>query len=67
MVRPPQAPPVRRPELVRPHDTIDVVRGTGDQLIARRIELMHGANFNDPPAFEFPAYHRMMVSSWTRP
>jgi cyanobactin biosynthesis protein (PatB/AcyB/McaB family) len=41
------------------------VRGTGDQLIARRIELMHGANFNDPRAFAFPVYDRMMVSSWT--
>jgi cyanobactin biosynthesis protein (PatB/AcyB/McaB family) len=66
MLLPPQAPPVRRPEPVQPHDTIDVVRGTGDQLIARRIEIMHGANFNDPPAFELPVYDRMMVSSWSR-
>jgi cyanobactin biosynthesis protein (PatB/AcyB/McaB family) len=62
---PKQAPPVRRPELAQPHRTVNVTHGTADQLIAMRMRLMHGANFNDPASVAFPAYERMKVSSWT--
>jgi cyanobactin biosynthesis protein (PatB/AcyB/McaB family) len=62
-VLPKQSPPVRRPELVDPHRTVDVARGTPEQLIAMRMRLMHGANFNDPAPFAFPGYVRMKLSS----
>lgn len=64
MTLPKQAPPVRRPELVVPHSVVDVTHGTPQQLIAMRMRLMHGANFNDPQAFEHPSYERMRVSAW---
>jgi cyanobactin biosynthesis protein (PatB/AcyB/McaB family) len=51
VLTPIQAAPVRRPELVVPHRTVDVVHGSPEQLIAMRIRLMHGANFNDPAPF----------------
>jgi cyanobactin biosynthesis protein (PatB/AcyB/McaB family) len=62
VLSPPQAPPVRRPDLVQPHRTVDFTRGTIAQLVSVRIELMHGANFNDPAPFAFPSYERMKVS-----
>jgi cyanobactin biosynthesis protein (PatB/AcyB/McaB family) len=59
-----QAPPVRRPELVEPHRTVDVVHGTPDQLVAMRMRLTHGANFNDPAPFAWPTTQRMRASAW---
>lgn len=59
---PMQAPPVRRPELVHPHRVVDVVHGTPRQLVAMRMRLMHGANFNDPAPFTPPGPWRMRVS-----
>jgi len=63
---PPQAAPVRRPEIVHPHRVVDIVHGPGDRLVAMRIRLMHGANFNDPQYFAHPTYERMKVSCWRR-
>ncbi len=48
---PVQSPPVRRPELVHPHRTVDLVHGSPQELVALRISLMHGANYNDPQYF----------------
>ena len=62
VVLPTQAPPVRRPDLVHPHRAVDVVHGTPEQLLAMRMRLMHGANFNDPQYFEYPSFARMRVS-----
>jgi cyanobactin biosynthesis protein (PatB/AcyB/McaB family) len=45
---PPQAEPVRRPQVLPPHETVDVEHGTAEQLVDMRMELMHGANYNDP-------------------
>jgi cyanobactin biosynthesis protein (PatB/AcyB/McaB family) len=59
-----QAPPVSRPELVEPHRTVDVVHGTPDQLVAMRMRLTHGANFNDPAPFALPDSKRMRSSAW---
>lgn len=47
---PRQVPPVRRPELVQPHDTVDVVSGDPEDLFSVRLALLHGANYNDPAA-----------------
>jgi cyanobactin biosynthesis protein (PatB/AcyB/McaB family) len=64
-IHPAQVPPVRRPELVHPHQVVDVVHGTVEELIARRVRLMHGANFNDPQRFIEPSYERMKYSIQT--
>ncbi len=47
-----QAAPVRRPELVHPHRTLDVEHGTPEELFAVRMALLHGANYNDPAPFD---------------
>lgn len=62
MSLPMQVPPVRRPDLVQPHTVVDVVHGTPQQLIAMRMRLTHGANFNDPAPFELPMPWRMRAS-----
>jgi cyanobactin biosynthesis protein (PatB/AcyB/McaB family) len=60
---PKQAPPVRRPELIQPHTVIAVDHGSIEQLIKIRMDLMHGANFNDPAPFAFPIYQRAQQST----
>ncbi|WP_432020073.1 cyanobactin biosynthesis system PatB/AcyB/McaB family protein [Streptomyces sp. 1222.5] len=62
-LRPRQDPPVCRPELVRPHHLVDVEHGSPERLVRIRMNLMHGANFNDPQYFAFPSHERMKVSS----
>jgi cyanobactin biosynthesis protein (PatB/AcyB/McaB family) len=63
---PVQAPPVLRPDLVQPHRTVDATRGTAAQLISVRMDLMLGANYNDPAPMEFASCVRMKVSSAAR-
>jgi cyanobactin biosynthesis protein (PatB/AcyB/McaB family) len=62
---PKQAAPVRRPDLIHPWQTLDVARGTRDQLVNLRVALINGANYNDPAHLAFPSYERMMVSGHT--
>lgn len=57
MRMPPQVPPLRRPELVVVHRCVDITHGTPEQLVAIRLQLTHGANFNDPPYFQQPGAH----------
>lgn len=59
---PPQAAPVRRPDVIAPHTVVDVVHGDLESLIAVRIELMHGANFNDPPRYQAWSHHQLRAS-----
>jgi cyanobactin biosynthesis protein (PatB/AcyB/McaB family) len=60
---PSQAAPVKRPQLVEPHQLVDVEHGTADQLVAMRMRLMHGADFNDPAPYMSPDPYRMRVSA----
>jgi len=66
MSMPKQAPPVRRPEIVEPHRLVEVERGTPQQLLRARLLLLHGANYNDPAAWEAPSYARMRASALQR-
>jgi cyanobactin biosynthesis protein (PatB/AcyB/McaB family) len=52
MSMPNLSPPVKRPELVHPHRTVDVHHGTPAELFAIRMALIHGANYNDPASFQ---------------
>jgi cyanobactin biosynthesis protein (PatB/AcyB/McaB family) len=56
MKLPKQAAPVKRPSLIQPHTTVDVVQGKQEYLIGIRIALQSGANFNDPAPFAVPVY-----------
>jgi cyanobactin biosynthesis protein (PatB/AcyB/McaB family) len=56
------SPPVRRPDLVKPHETVDVVQGDVDSLVSIRIHLLHGANYNDPAGFQNRSFNQMKSS-----
>ncbi|MCW2305251.1 cyanobactin biosynthesis protein (PatB/AcyB/McaB family) [Rhodovulum sulfidophilum] len=62
MVLPIQSKPVIRPELVHPHETIDIMRGTPEQVMRVRLLLLGGANYNDPQYYSAPSYTRMKAS-----
>lgn len=64
---PVQAPPIKRPDLVLPHQTVDVVNGDPEDLFYARIYLLHGANYNDPAAFNHAAITQRGERSWRRP
>lgn len=55
--------PVKRPELIHPHRSVDVVNGQSEELVNIRIHLMHGANYNDPAAFAYRSYQQPKSSS----
>jgi cyanobactin biosynthesis protein (PatB/AcyB/McaB family) len=54
-----------QPEIVylQPHQVVDVTQGTISDLVAVRIKLLHGANFNDPPRYQQKTYQQMKTSS----
>jgi cyanobactin biosynthesis protein (PatB/AcyB/McaB family) len=56
---PPQYAPVKRPDLVVVHQCVDVIHGTPEQLVAIRLQLTHGANYNDPQAWVGGNYDTM--------
>jgi cyanobactin biosynthesis protein (PatB/AcyB/McaB family) len=41
-----QSPPLQQPELIEPHTCVDITHGTPEHLVAIRIDLLHGANYN---------------------
>jgi cyanobactin biosynthesis protein (PatB/AcyB/McaB family) len=49
------APPVKRPDIIYPHRCVDVINGTVEDLVGIRMDLLHGANYNDPSAFNYSA------------
>lgn len=53
-----QVPPLERRDLVRPHETVDVVNGDPEDLFWVRIYLLHGANYNDPAWFDHVVVER---------
>lgn len=56
------SPPVKRPDIIYPHQSVDVIHGTVDELISIRMKLLHGANFNDPAAFAHRSYQQIKSS-----
>lgn len=59
---PKQSPPVKRPDLIQPHEAVDVVHGDVEALVNVRMKLLHGANFNDPAAFHYRTYNQLKTS-----
>lgn len=54
--------PVKRPDLIYSHRAVDVVHGRAKDLISIRVDLLHGANYNDPPQFQNRSYRQVMSS-----
>ena len=50
---PKQSAPVKRPDLIHPHESVDVIHGRIEDLVAIRMDLLHGANYNDPAVFAY--------------
>jgi cyanobactin biosynthesis protein (PatB/AcyB/McaB family) len=69
---PKQTAPVKRPDIIAPHLAVDVIHGrpadpSNDRLsdvAVIQLQLMHGANFNDPPAFQYRSYGHVKTSFW---
>lgn len=62
MTLPKQSPPIKRPDLIQPHETVDVVNGSVEDLVAMQIRLLHGANYNAPAAFQYRTYNQLKAS-----
>jgi cyanobactin biosynthesis protein (PatB/AcyB/McaB family) len=56
------SPPVKRPDVIYPHRSVDVIHGTVDELLSIRMKLLHGANYNDPAAFANRSYQQLKSS-----
>ncbi len=59
---PKQAPPVKRGEVIAPHQAVDVIHGRVEDVIALRMDLLHGANYKDPAAFRQRSYPQLKTS-----
>jgi cyanobactin biosynthesis protein (PatB/AcyB/McaB family) len=57
---------VTRPDIVRPADAVDTVNGSEESVIAIKLDLMLGANFNDPPAWRSRGYDELRPSGWSK-
>jgi cyanobactin biosynthesis protein (PatB/AcyB/McaB family) len=66
MKLPKQCPPVKRPHFIQTHECVDVIHGRGEDLLHIRMDLMHGANYNDPAQFQYPHYSYLKMSSFGR-
>jgi len=49
---PPQVAPVRRPDVVQPHEIMDLKHGSDEELMLRLMSVVHGCNLNDPPRLD---------------
>jgi cyanobactin biosynthesis protein (PatB/AcyB/McaB family) len=56
------AAPVKRSEIIRPHECVEAAYGAAPDLVRFRLYLIHGANFNDPPGWRFPSYETLKTS-----
>ena len=65
MTFPKQVPPVKRPHFTQPALTVDVENGSANSLVHIRMDLLHGANYNDPAVFAQRSYNQVMHSAWS--
>jgi cyanobactin biosynthesis protein (PatB/AcyB/McaB family) len=62
MKLPKLSPPVKRPDLIQPHEAVDVVHGSVEELVNIRMKLLHGANYNAPAGFQHRSYNQLKFS-----
>ncbi|GAA3115353.1 hypothetical protein [Streptosporangium carneum] len=60
---PPQAAPVRRPELVQPHTTVSLTPATPEHLARVHELLAYDTNFNERQAYTPPTYQEATLSA----
>jgi cyanobactin biosynthesis protein (PatB/AcyB/McaB family) len=48
--------------LIPPDAGVELAYGAPADLVRFRMYLIHGANFNDPPAWRFPSYETLKTS-----
>lgn len=56
------SPPVKRPHFIQPALCVDVENGRPEDLVHIRMDLLHGANYNDPPAYANRSFNQVMYS-----
>lgn len=52
---PKQSAPLKHPDLIQPHWSVEVTHGSIHDLMGIRIDLLHGANYNNPAVFRSAA------------
>lgn len=57
------SPPVKRPHFIQPALCVDLENGSAEDLVSIRMDLLHAANYNDPPAFANRSFSQVMHSS----
>lgn len=57
------SPPVKRPHFVQPALCVDLEDGLPEDLVHIRMDLLHGANYNDPSAYANRSFSQVMHSS----
>jgi cyanobactin biosynthesis protein (PatB/AcyB/McaB family) len=57
------SPPVKRPFFIQPALCVDVENGSPENLVSIRMDLLHAANYNDPPAYANRSFNQVMHSS----
>nr|ANA85196.1 BisB [Prochloron sp. LV5] len=55
--------PVKRPHFIQPAQCVDIENGRLKDLLHIRLDLLHGANYNDPAAFANRSFNQVMHSS----
>ncbi|WP_313959083.1 cyanobactin biosynthesis system PatB/AcyB/McaB family protein [Umezakia ovalisporum] len=48
--------------MIYPHRCVDVIHGRVEDLVHIRMDLLHGANYNDPAAFQNRSYQQIKSS-----
>jgi cyanobactin biosynthesis protein (PatB/AcyB/McaB family) len=66
MALPILAKPVTRPHFVDPSTCIDLEHGGENDIKHVWLELVFGANYNDPAPFRYPGYGQVMSSAVRR-
>lgn len=56
MAIPRQIPPIDRREIIQPYSVVDLDHGSLMDQIKIRLNLLHGANYNDPQPFRVMSY-----------
>ncbi|TVU52641.1 MAG: cyanobactin biosynthesis system PatB/AcyB/McaB family protein [Arthrospira sp. PLM2.Bin9] len=65
MAFPKQSAPVKRPHFIQPALAVDLEDGEIEDLVHIRMDLLHGANYNDPAVFAQRSYNQVMHSGWS--
>jgi cyanobactin biosynthesis protein (PatB/AcyB/McaB family) len=55
-IPPLQVAPISRPDIVEPHRVVELNKGGILSRVNSRMDLLHGANYNDPQYFRAISY-----------